>query len=230
MLTNKKDLNSVNSRECNKRLRSCALSNGFEEVSVEQDQDELYQLLSDMKNSDETAMSKFYDLTVNRVYGLALRIVGRPDLAEEVVCDVFLQVWNNCASFDGDRAKPIAWLMMICRSRALDKLRREQSATKNQFPEEEEQQAEDTSITTPFEDLSSIQASHTVYQAIKILNDKQRQIITLAFYKGMSQTEISEYLGEPLGTIKSNMRRAQLVLKNALSKDNFSLGDVYGKA
>lgn len=211
-------------------LHSFSLLKDQREVCIVPENDPLLSLLQRISLGEEAAMELLYNATVNRIYGLAVKIVGQPELAEEVVGDVFLQVWDKAASFNVERATPIAWLLMICRSRALDKLRREKSATKNQYAESDHNTAEDVITTSPLEDLVGIESSHHIYAALKILNHKQRQMIALAFYKGLSHQEISDYTGDPLGTVKSNIRRAQDILRNALCCEPFNKGGVYGEA
>jgi RNA polymerase sigma-70 factor (ECF subfamily) len=211
-------------------LYSAELLTGIEVVSMEQDIDPLLALLKRIGSEDEAAMATLYDATVNRIFGLAIKIVLKPELAEEVVGDVFMQVWNKAKDFDSDRAVPLAWMLMICRSRSLDKLRREKKVTKRQVQEIGHKQTEDIDALTSFEYLDGIANSSRVYEALQVLNDKQRQLITLAFYKDMSHQEISEYTGEPLGTVKSNIRRAQLILRETLSREDFASGEVYGEA
>ncbi|MCK5897283.1 MAG: sigma-70 family RNA polymerase sigma factor [Cocleimonas sp.] len=191
--------------------------------------DPLLSLLQRINAREEAAMELLYNAMVNRIYGLAIKIVGQPELAEEVVGDVFLQVWDKVATFDPKRATPIAWLLMICRSRALDRLRREKSATKNQYSENDQATTEDITAVTPLEDLTGIESSSRIYTALNILNDKQRQMIALAFYKGLSHQEISDYTGDPLGTVKSNIRRAQDILRKTLSHEQLNKGGVYGE-
>ncbi len=194
-----------------------------------QEEDSLFALLQRIKTGEEAAMELLYNLTVNRLYGLALKIVSQPELAEEVVGDVFLQIWNKAGDFDSQRGEPLGWLLMICRSRALDRLRKEKSVTKNQYKDNGQSNIEDSSMITPFEDFEEIERSSYIYDALKVLNDKQRQMIALAFYKGMSHQEISTYTGDPLGTVKSNIRRAQDILRKALSHEDKIKGVVYGE-
>ena len=211
-------------------LYSFELLNGVEETSMGQVSDPLLALLEKIGSGDEAAMAALYDATVNRIFGLAIKIVSKPELAEEVVGDVFMQIWNKAKDFDSDRAVPLAWMLMICRSRSLDKLRRERRVTKSQVEELDQMETEDSDTKTPIEDLEGIELSSRVYDALQILNDKQRLLITLAFYKDMSHQEISEYTGDPLGTVKSNIRRAQLILRETLSRQDLVKGAVHGEA
>lgn len=201
-----------------------------EEISVEHTPDPLLNLLERIKQGEDAALEALYNNTVNRVYGLAVKIVNRPDLAEEVVGDVFLQVWRKARDFDEQKAVPMAWLLMICRSRALDRLRREKRVTKDQYPQDEQKEVEDTNITLPLDDLLHSELSDNIRKAMVLLNDRQRHVIVLAFYKGMSHQEISDYTGDPLGTVKSNLRRAQGILKQSLSRGDVCQGVIYDPA
>jgi RNA polymerase sigma-70 factor (ECF subfamily) len=204
------------------------LSEKHEEISVEHAPDPLLSLLERIKKGEDAALETLYNATVNRVYGLAVKIVSNPELAEEVVGDVFLQVWRKARDFDAQKAVPMAWLLMICRSRALDKLRREKRITKNQYPQQEQSEVEDTNAALPFDDLLHSELSDNIRKALVLLNEQQRNAIILAFYKGMSHQEISDYTGDPLGTVKSNLRRAQVILKQSLSREAICQGVVYG--
>ena len=196
---------------------------------MKQDKDPLLELLTRIQVRDEAALAELYDAIVKRVYGLAIKIVLKPELADEVVGDVFLQVWNKAKDFDASRAVPLAWILMICRSRALDKLRRERPQLNNNTCEFDQDRSEDEIAETSFTKAHGIDVKSRVYEAIQFLTDKQRQAIYLAFYKDMTQSEISEYTGDPIGTVKSNIRRAQLILKETLSRDDLSNGGTYEK-
>lgn len=199
-----------------------------EEVLVEHIPDPLLVMLERIQKGEETALEALYDATASRVYGLAVKIVSNPELAEEVVGDVFLQVWRKARDFDAERAIPLAWLLMICRSRALDKLRREKRITKNQCRQDENAEPEAINVQSPLENLSHNEMSDNVHEALLQLNDKQRQFIMLAFYKDMSHQEISDYTGDPLGTVKSGIRRAQILLKQIMSREDCVKGATYG--
>ena len=201
-----------------------------QESVMGQEKDPLATLLDRIKKRDEAAMGELYDSTVKRVYGLAIKIVIKPELAEEVVGDVFMQVWNKTKSFDDNKSTCITWILMMCRSRALDKLRRERPQLNNNTFELDQNLTQDPDTVTPYTELQGIDVSSRIHEALQLLNEKQRLVITLAFYEDMTQTEISEHTGEPIGTVKSNIRRAQLILRETLSRDEFANGGIYGKA
>lgn len=199
-----------------------------------EDQDSLLPLIIKIAEGDEASMSAFYKLTVNRVYGMALKVVSKPELAEEVVGDVYLQVWRKAKDYNAEKAVAIAWLLMMCRSRSLDKLRREKSATMNQFQQDEPLDVKDEGTEMPFDNRADEETSNKVTTALKLLNKNQRQAVALAFYKGMSHQEIADYTSQPLGTVKSNIRRAQAILRNAFDMEDLNnlnnKGGLYGKA
>lgn len=215
-------------------LYSLPLCRRDRESLMNNNRGDLVTLIAKISTGDEAAMASLYDTTVNRVYGMAMKIVMRPELAEEVVGDVYLQVWRKAGNYNAERAAPIGWLLMICRSRALDKLRREKSATMNQYQDDEQRDFQDENIKEPLDDMMSTEISEQVSAALQVLNKNQRQTLALAFYRGMSHQQISVYTDQPLGTVKSNIRRAQDVLRNVLDKNDLStkgmIGGLYGEA
>lgn len=172
-------------------------------------------LLNLIVRLDKNSFELFYDTTVSRVYGLAMRVTQRHELAEEVVCDVYLQVWQQAQRYDPSRGPVMAWLMILSRSRALDLLRREQKSTPNESYSTEIRNAAQPAHT---EDLvATVQHNSTLHNALKTLDNHQRQLLTLAFFKGYSHRELANFTGLPLGTVKTQLRRAMIVLKKQLS-------------
>ncbi len=168
-----------------------------------------------MAGGDEVALEQLYDATLSRVYGLALKVTGRKDLAEEVAVETFWQAWREATRFDAGRGEVIAWLLMICRSRALDALRRRDGA--DSHPEPETLVAEPADHAgTPLDQLLLSEQVGMLGDALKTLTPIQRQMIALAFFKDLSHQEICDQTGLPLGTVKSHLKRAQAGLKMAL--------------
>ena len=164
---------------------------------------------------DESALAAFYDATVNRVYGLALRITRASHAAEEVVSDVYLQVWQQAHRYDVTRGKVLTWLLTVCRSRALDTLRRSDPA---ELYAEPELLISDTysSNDDPLGLLLMVERDHTLHTALKTLDSMPRQLLALAFFKGLSHQEISDHTGMPLGSVKTILRNAMGALKKIL--------------
>ena len=164
---------------------------------------------------DQLALAKLYDLTVSRVYSVALRIVRHTHLAEEVVSDVYLQVWRDASRYDTARGRVLGWLLIISRSRALDILRRQDEAFSH--PEPYDLIAEpESSEKTAHDLLEAAQVGTALQGAMKALTPLQRQLLSLAFFRGLSHTEIVEHSGIPLGSVKTHIRRALTLLREQL--------------
>lgn len=155
---------------------------------------------------DKQALGLLYDATVKRVYSLALRISGSRENAEEVVEDVYMQVWRDAVQYDPARGRPLTWLLTICRSRALDYLRRLDEA--DCHPDPDSLREHDTDGSNPQDLLMATQQHHMLHAALQKLTPSQRQFLALAFFKGYSHQEIAEHLDMPLGTVKTGVRRA----------------------
>ncbi|MEN8133277.1 MAG: sigma-70 family RNA polymerase sigma factor, partial [Pseudomonadota bacterium] len=172
-------------------------------------------LLSRIVRQDKNAFELFYDTTVSRVYGLAMRVTRRHELAEEVVCDVYLQVWRQAQRYDPSRGPVMAWLMILGRSRALDLLRREQKSAPDESYSTEIRNAERPAHTGDV--IAAVQHNSTLHSALKTLDNHQRQLLSLAFFKGYSHSELANFTGLPLGTVKTQLRRAMITLKKQLT-------------
>lgn len=169
-------------------------------------------------DSDQTALGLLYESLVGQIYGLALRITRQVQLAEEVVQDTFWQVWRQAPRFDPERGSAIAWVMTIARSRALDALRRIEPNECNLKPEALALfEASDHDI--PQDLLVAMQQGHQLHAALASLDAMPRQLVSLAFFRGLSHDEIAGHTGLPLGTIKSHIRRALLTLRQVLTSD-----------
>jgi RNA polymerase sigma factor (sigma-70 family) len=166
----------------------------------------------------EPALARLYDATVSRVYGVALRIARTPEAAEEIVSDVYMQVWRDASRFDATRGSVIAWLLIITRSRALDWLRRKDEAFSH--PDPHELVAEDRfAIGGPFDLLAQSRSNTALSDAIKQLPPLQRQLLAIAFFRGLSHSEIQEHTGLALGTIKTCIRSTLTKLRELLGDE-----------
>lgn len=178
--------------------------------------EQYFNMVTGMLARDEQSLVDLYDCTLAKVYGLALKITRRHDLAEEVVEDTYMQAWQEIAKFDNVRGPVIAWLMVICRSRAIDALRRLDIAESHAEPESLNSHVE--SANSPLDILLLLERESDIRQAMADLNAMQRQLISLAFFKGYTHEEIAKHMQLPLGTVKSNIKRAQDKLKITLLK------------
>lgn len=195
------------------------MNNSVSGNNTEQQSAELAHLLLRIRKADAAALATLYEATINRVYTLALRILRNAADAEEISIDVYKQVWDQAARYDAARGPVLAWLMVITRSRALDRLRK----TNQERGIRQHLDNPDTAYTeeqpTTVQDLLEIMEHNSrVHEALKQLSPAQRQAITLGFMEGLSHPEIATRLATPLGTVKSNIRRGLTRLRQLLSE------------
>ena len=175
---------------------------------------ELVALIKGVVDQDQHAMTRLYDVTSRLVYGLVLRIVADPSVAEEVLVDVYMQAWRQAARYNEDRGSPMAWLTTIARSRALDRLRSgSQDRQRSQPLESVGRQA--AAIGADDAAMAS-EVQKFVHQALDSLSPEQREVIELAYYRGLSHREIASELGQPLGTVKTRTRLGMIKLRDML--------------
>jgi RNA polymerase sigma-70 factor, ECF subfamily len=167
---------------------------------------------------DAVALAHFYDQYSRLVYSIAFQIVGEVHLAEEIVQDVFIQVWKKAETYDPSQGKVITWVTSITRHRAIDNYRR-----LNVRPEGHSIAWDDCCSEKPDGDaevepgLIGSEQRQIMLQALSGLPDDQRDAIALAYFKGMTQQEIAAHLNEPLGTVKTRIRLGMQKLRTALS-------------
>ncbi len=166
-----------------------------------------------MRLGDESALESLYARYGGLVYTLALRIVGDPELAREVVQDTFLRSWDGRETYDPERGRVPWWLMGIARNRAVDLLR---SRSHQARIRERGAALPEIFVAASGDPAEAMLARRTVLDALRELSDGQRTAIELAYYGGLTQTEIAHELGEPLGTIKSRTREAMERLRKLL--------------
>jgi RNA polymerase sigma-70 factor (ECF subfamily) len=165
---------------------------------------------------DADALAFLYDRHSRIIYSLAFRIVGDPPEAEEIVQDVFAQAWRQAERYDTSRGVVVAWLLMIARSRAIDRVRSRRGLPPL-APDGEKGLA---AMADPAEgpELQTLSAEQVrrLKDALDTLPLPQRMTIQLAFYEGLTHVEIAERLGEPLGTVKTRIRLGLLKLRSAV--------------
>ncbi len=161
---------------------------------------------------EEDALSRLYDAMAGRIYGLALRITRNVQTAEEVVEDTFWQVWRQAPRFDPERGSAAGWMLNMTRSRALDALRRADTVQCDAEAGEHE-----PDLAEGPEDLfAANEAGQQLESALAGLEPLPRQLVALAFFRGLSHEEIAVHTGLPLGTVKSHIRRALGRLRETL--------------
>ncbi len=172
-------------------------------------------LVQRLLQRDVGAFEELYDRHSRIVYSLVLRILQQASTAEEVVQDVFLQLWRNAARYDRSRGPFVPWLLTLARNRALDQLR-----LKSERQRRREDQTEDLPPVVAIPDfegsLDEKRRAMRVRDLMAALDPQQKRAIELAYFEGLSHTEIANALKEPLGTVKSWIRNGLLKLKEGL--------------
>lgn len=170
------------------------------------------ELLAALAHGDDAALAALYDRFGRVAYGIALRILREPGLAQDAVQDAFLTAWRTAASFDPTRGKASTWLLTIVHRRAVDVVRREDRRRGEVLDDD----APIASGDETDEEAIVRDERRRVQAALATLSDNERQAIELAYYGGLSQSEIAERLGVPLGTVKSRMFAGLARLRGAL--------------
>lgn len=180
----------------------------------------LENIIEGILNQEECALEALYELTLARVYGLAIKITNSKELAEEVVVDTYWQVWKDAQNYNQYKGPLIAWLLVICRSRAIDAIR----ANAMHFHanaeacdwSEELAACSGEGLLQPENQLQQSQSHGALHQYMDALNATQKQLLYLGYFKGLSHEEIAAHMLMPLGTVKSAIKRAQATLKKQL--------------
>lgn len=168
-----------------------------------------------MADGDQSALTELYDATSRLVFGLILRVVTDRSSAEEVLLDVYTQVWRQASSYDSKRGAPLAWLMTIARTRGIDRLRAGKHENLNR--DSLDAIGEITATTaSPEADSVSAERRRLVRSALDTLSPEQREVIELAYFSGLSHSEIALKLGQPLGTVKTRTRLGMIKLREML--------------
>ena len=176
---------------------------------------QLMDLLARTALADQRAFAELYNLTSAHLYAVALRILRQSASAEEVLQESFVNIWHHAGSYVAARSQPLTWLTSIVRNRCLDQLRRREVDTVTIDDEDEGMTLPDAG-PTPLEMLVSGADARAVKACVEALESGQKQAVALAFYRGLSHAELAAHLHEPLGTVKSWVRRGLERLKACL--------------
>ena len=179
------------------------------------------ELLKAIVARDEVALAQLYDRYRVILFGLLMRILNNREEAEDVLQEVFLQVWRKAEDFDEDRGRPFTWLVTLARSRGIDRLRtlgareRVAEASAREAPEE---------VSDAATDAFKSEQRGIVSDALAKLPDEQKRPLMLAYFDGLTQSEIATHLGAPLGTVKTRMRTGLIRLRELLAGQGESFG------
>jgi RNA polymerase sigma-70 factor (ECF subfamily) len=187
---------------------------------------ELAQLLSRSALGDRGAFRQLYELTSAQLFGVLLRIQRDRAVAEDLLQEVYVSAWKAAGSFDAQQAQPLTWLTHIARNKAIDSLRRAQAQPRlesvhaddedDDRPDLDQRLADDG--PGPADLLQRASDARQLAHCMQGLSAQQRQSVALAFFDGLSHAEVAEQLREPLGTVKSWVRRALMALKTCLER------------
>jgi RNA polymerase sigma-70 factor, ECF subfamily len=171
-------------------------------------------LLRRIARGDEESLAELYDRYRTILFGLLFRILGNRAEAEDVLQDVFVQIWRRAADFDENRGKAFTWLVTLARSRAIDRLR--SLGSRSRVADEAAKETSDV-IVDAIEDAINNERSEVVRAALKELPEEQRAALLMAYFDGFSQSEIAERTNTPLGTVKTRMRTGMMKLREILA-------------
>ena len=188
------------------RLRASALQSNLVNLSD-------VELLHAIAAHDEAALACLYDRYRLILFGLLLRILNSREEAEDVLQEVFLQIWRRAGNFDEGRGQAFTWMVTLARSRAIDRLRvlaaRQRLATSATH--------ETAEVSDAVADAAGSEQREIVAGALAQIPDEQRRTLMLAYFEGLTQSEIATRLGAPLGTVKTRMRSGMIKLRELLA-------------
>ncbi len=190
------------------------LQHTYDDGAWEGEGAELLSLIA--RQRDEAAFSRLYDLSAPLLYGLACRMVGPGADAEDVLQEVMLQAWNRAAAFDPGKGTARVWLVVMTRSRCLDKLRRRGTRRDREVAGLDGVAEPSDGESSALETMETAETRTVVRKALAALPDEQRRTLEIAYFEGLSQSEIAARTGEPLGTVKTRMRLGMLKLMELL--------------
>lgn len=169
---------------------------------------------------DRVAFARLYDRHAELVYSVALRVLADPPLAQDITQEVFLRLWRRPGAFDPERGRFISWLASVTRNRAVDELRVRGRRRMRELDESAcVDDPPDPNVADPQAAAEVAAERERVRAALATLPPEQRQALELAYFAGLSQSEIAERLGQPLGTVKTRTRLALLKLRLCLGAD-----------
>ncbi len=169
------------------------------------------ELLRRCAQADGKAFRELYDICSTKLYGVALRITRNPALASDAVHDAMLQVWRNADRYSLDRGSAEGWLVSLVRYRALDIIRKHgRETTGVEIPEQVDEDPDALSRLVSHSDSVALRA------CLETVDAPRRRLVILAFIEGLTQNEVAQRVGQPLGTVKSSIRRALMSLRSCL--------------
>lgn len=175
------------------------------------------ELLKKTGSRDRASFEQLYDRYAGVLFSTAYRVLNDQEAAEDVLQDVFIQIWDKAPTYDEGRGKPLTWAVTLTRNKAIDRLRSTQRRYRlHDEVERETEIMEQTPDRSSADAVDAAEKGRIVRTAVLQLPKEQRQAIELAFFSGLTQAEIAEELNEPLGTVKARIRRGMMRLKEII--------------
>ena len=170
--------------------------------------------LQQTARGDKAAFELLYKATSLKLYGIVVRILGRRDVADEILQEVYVRVWQRAGDFDPATGSPITWLAAIARNLALDEVRRKTARSLDEFPEILELPSDDDPAAT----LEHNEELLRLYRCLEGLGAERRELVHLAYHYGMTREEIANRFGRPVATVKTWLRRSLAQLRDCLGR------------
>jgi RNA polymerase sigma factor (sigma-70 family) len=189
-------------------------------MKAESTDSQLIALIDRVALADESALKELYDLTSSKLYGVAVRVVSNRSWAEDVVQEAFINVWRIAPDYKATLSPPMAWLCLIVRSRGLDFLRRRTSDRADQVRELDDVMAEtlEGNSPNPMDTALAGEQALALHDCLSQLENKQREVVSLAYLRDLSHGELAQQLKLPLGTVKTWIRRGLEQLRGCMSR------------
>ncbi|HEX2335820.1 MAG TPA: sigma-70 family RNA polymerase sigma factor [Hyphomicrobiaceae bacterium] len=175
---------------------------------------QLIEALGRVAQGDEAAFKAVYAATSLKLYGIVVRILGRRDLADEVLQEVYVRVWQSAVDYDPTASSPITWLATIARNRALDEAKRKTMVSLEESPQLLQLPGEDD----PSANYEQLEQMRRLYACLNELEPEKREIVLLAYHYGLTREDIARRLNRPVPTVKTWLRRSLEQIKSCLGQ------------
>ena len=181
---------------------------------------QLIALLDRVARADEAALRELYDLTSSKLYGVAVRVVSKREWAEDVLQEAYLNIWRIACDYKATLSPPMAWMGLVVRSRGLDFLRRRASERVDRMQELDDMISDTVAgdAANPMDTTQASEQAWALHQCLNQLENKQREVVSLAYLRDLSHSELAGQLKLPLGTVKTWIRRGLEQLRGCMAR------------
>lgn len=189
-------------------------------MKAESPDTQLIALIDRVALADESALKELYELTSSKLYGVAVRVVSNKSWAEDVLQEAFINIWRIAGDYKASLSPPMAWMCLIVRSRGLDFLRRRTSDRADAVQELDDVLSDtvEGDSANPMDTALAGEQARALHQCLSQLDNKQREVVSLAYLRDLSHGELAEQLKLPLGTVKTWIRRGLEQLRGCMSR------------